>query len=201
MPGKPRDELHKGTPIRAFRTVGQWRQWLARNHATCPALWVKLAKKDGGATTISYVEARDHALAFGWVDGLKNALDERYYAIRFTPRTRRSVWSKINRDVAERLIASGEMEAPGLAQVEAARADGRWANAYAGAATIEVHPDLARALAANPAARRFFATISSANRFAILYRVHEAKRPDTRARRIDTFVAMLARGDVPHPER
>ncbi|MCA9711399.1 MAG: YdeI/OmpD-associated family protein [Myxococcales bacterium] len=194
-------ELHKGLPIAGFETVRQWRAWLRRNHDGCEGLWVRLAKKGAGVRSIGYEEARDHAIAYGWIDGLKNALDERYYAIRFTPRRKRSKWSQINRDIAERLIASGEMEAPGLAQVEAARRDGRWEAAYAGAATIEVHPELERALKANAAARKFFVTVSRANRYAILLQVHEAKRPETRARRIEKFVGMLARGEVPYPDR
>ena len=129
------------------------------------------------------------------------ALGLKYYTIRFTPRRARSKWSQINRDVVEKLIAAGEMAPAGLAQVEAAKRDGRWDAAYAGPAKMEVHPDLARALEANRAAREFFATVSSANRFAILYRVQDAKRPETRARRIAQFVDMLARGEVPHPDR
>jgi uncharacterized protein YdeI (YjbR/CyaY-like superfamily) len=164
-------------------------------------LWVKLAKKNAGIESISYEEARDHAIAFGWIDGLKNALDDQFYTIRFTPRRKRSKWSKINRQVVEQLIASGHMEAPGLVQVEAARADGRWDAAYAGAATIEIHPDLQVALAANSVVKKNFARLSSANRFAILYSVLDAKRPETRARRIANFVAMLSRGEVPHPDR
>ncbi len=192
-------EVHKGLPIQGFASVQTWRKWLANNHDRCDGLWVKLAKKDTGIRSISYEEARDHAIAFGWIDGLKNAIDDRFYAIRVTPRRKRSKWSKINREVVERLIASGEMEAAGLAQVEAARADGRWDAAYAGAATIEMHPDLKTALAANPIAKKNFAQLSSANRFAILYGVLDAKRTETRARRIAKFVAMLKEGEVPHP--
>ncbi len=185
-------QLHKGLPILGFASVRQWRTWLRTNHDECEGLWVKLAKKGSEIRSITYEEARDHAIAYGWIDGLKNALDDQFYAIRFTPRRKRSKWSEINREVAERLIASGAMAAPGLEQVEAARQEGRWDSAYAGAATIEMHPELEHALKANPAARRFFATVSGANRYAILYRVRDAKRPETRARRIQKFVAMLA---------
>ena len=132
---------------------------------------------------------------------MRNTIDAHFYAIRFTPRKKRSKWSQINCAVAERLVASGEMTAAGLAQVEAAKQDGRWDAAYAGAATIEVHPDLLRALKANPVAKTFFATVNSANRFAILHQVQDAKRPETRARRIEKFVAMLARGETLHPDR
>jgi uncharacterized protein YdeI (YjbR/CyaY-like superfamily) len=194
-------EAHKGLPLLGFAAVLLWRSWLRRNHDKCDGLWVKLAKKDSGVRSISYEEARDSAIAYGWIDGLRNALDERYYAIRFTPRRKRSKWSQINREVAERLIESGEMTTAGLSEVEAARGDGRWASAYAGARTMEMHPELQRALKANVAAERFFGTVSGANRFAILYNVHDAKRPETRARRIEMFVAMLTRGEVPHPDR
>jgi uncharacterized protein YdeI (YjbR/CyaY-like superfamily) len=189
---------YKGLPILLFATTGQWRAWLARNHDKCDGLWVRLAKKDSTTRCISYIEARDHAIAYGWIDGLKNAIDQEFYAIRFTPRRKRSPWSKINREVAQQLIAAGTMAPPGILQVEAAKADGRWEAAYAGSATIEVHPELQSALAKNPKAGKFFATISAANRFSILYRVNEAKRPDTRERRIEKFIAMLLRGEVPH---
>ncbi len=195
------EEQYRGSPLRAFATVQHWRAWLERHHDQCKALWVKLAKKGSDVRSISYEEARDHAIAFGWIDGLKNALDDRFYVIRFTPRSKRSKWSKVNREVAEQLIAARQMSAPGLEQVEAARQDGRWAAAYSGAATIEMHPDLEQALKANPAAQRFFATVKGANRYSILYRVQDAKRPQTRARRIETLVAMLERGEVPHPGR
>ncbi|MCA9577396.1 MAG: YdeI/OmpD-associated family protein [Sandaracinaceae bacterium] len=202
MPRKKTDEeQHEGAPMRAFATVRDWRAWLSRHHEAGETLWVKFAKKGSGLPSITYEEARDHAIAFGWIDGLKHGLDEQYYTIRFTPRRARSKWSQINRDVVEKLIAAGEMAPAGLAQVEAAKRDGRWDAAYAGPAKMEVHPDLARALEANRAAREFFATVSSANRFAILYRVQDAKRPETRARRIAQFVDMLARGEVPHPDR
>jgi uncharacterized protein YdeI (YjbR/CyaY-like superfamily) len=196
------EPLHNGLPILAFPTEEHWRQWLRRNHEQCEeGLWVKLAKKGAGVDSISYEQARDAALAHGWIDGLKAAFDTQFYGIRFTPRRSRSKWSKINCEIAEKLIAAGEMTAAGLAQVQAARKDGRWDAAYAGAATIELHPELERALQANPAARKFFATVSAANRYAVLYNVQDAKRPETRARRIEKFVAMLARGEVVHPER
>lgn len=182
--------------MRAFASVAQWRAWLADNHDDAEVLWVKLAKKKSGLVSISYEEARDHAIAFGWIDGLKHSLDELCYTIRFTPRKKRSKWSKINCDVAEELIASGLMMPAGLKQVEAAREDGRWDAAYPGSSTIEVPPDLAAALQAKPEAERFFATVSRSQRFAILFRVHDAKRAETRARRIENFVAMLARGET-----
>jgi uncharacterized protein YdeI (YjbR/CyaY-like superfamily) len=190
-------QMHKGLPILLFSSVDKWRAWLARSHESSGGLWVRLAKKGASTSSISYIEARDQAIAYGWIDGLKNAIDEEFYAVRFTPRRKRSVWSKINREVSERLILAGEMTPAGLREVEAARADGRWENAYAGSATMEIHPELEGALAKSPAAKKFFATISAKSRFAILYRVHEAKRPETRERRIKMFIEMLLRGEVP----
>jgi len=197
---KPSDttQQHKGLSILLFATVRQWRDWLAQNQDSFDGLWVRLAKKDSTIRCISYIEARDHAIAYGWIDGLRNAIDQEFYAIRFTPRRKRSKWSKINREVSERLIAAGEMTPAGIREVEAAKADGRWEAAYAGQATMEIHPELKQALAENPAAKAFFATISAANRFSILYRVSEAKRPETRERRIEKFIAMLLRGEAPH---
>ncbi len=191
-------QTHKGLPILLFSTVREWRAWLAKNHESSDGLWVRLAKKGAATRSISYAEARDHAIAYGWIDGLKNAIDEESYAIRVTPRRKRSPWSKINREVAQQLISAGEMTPAGLREIEAAKADGRWESAYAGQATMEIHPELERALAKNPAAKKFFASISAANRFSIMYRVHEAKRPETRTRRIEKFIAMLLRGEVPH---
>lgn len=180
-----------------FATVQKWRAWLARNHDRCDGLWLRLAKKDSTTPCISYIEARDHAIAYGWIDGLKNAVDQEFHAIRFTPRRKRSKWSKINCAVSERLIAEGQMAPPGMLEVEAAKADGRWEAAYAGPATIKVHPELQRALTKTPAAKKFFATISAASRYTILYQVNEAKRPETRERRIEKFIALLLRGEVP----
>lgn len=137
----------------------------------------------------------------GWIDGLKNARDETWYLLRFTPRTRRSKWSKINREIVEQLMAAGAMHPAGLAQVDAARADGRWDDAYDPPSRIEPHPDFVKALEGSPRARRFFATVSGANRYAVLYRVHDAKRESTRARRIAELVAMLERGEVLYPDR
>ncbi len=189
--------MHKGLPIFGFSTVRRWETWLGKRHDTCEGIWVKLAKKGAAVSSITYEQARDVAIAYGWIDGLKNAIDESFFAIRFTPRRPRSKWSRINRRVAEELIASGRMKPPGLAQVEAARKDGRWEAAYPGARDIEVHPDLLLALRDNAPARKFFAQVKGAARYAILLRVLEAKRPETRARRIEQFVAMLARGELP----
>jgi uncharacterized protein YdeI (YjbR/CyaY-like superfamily) len=154
-----------------------------------------------GRARLTYVTALEAALAWGWIDGQKRALDAGAWLQRFTPRAPRSGWSKINRAKAEALIAAGRMAAPGLAEVERARRDGRWDRAYDGARTAAVPPDLARALACDAKARAFFETLDGANRYAILYRVQTAKRPETRARRIKTFVEMCARQEKLHPPR
>jgi uncharacterized protein YdeI (YjbR/CyaY-like superfamily) len=191
----PPDDL----PALAFGSPQSWRDWLAKHHQTSSGLWLKIAKKDAGTPTISYAEAIDCALCYGWIDGQKGKLDDEYWLQRFTPRKSRSRWSKINREKAERLIAEGGMQPAGLREVEAARADGRWDAAYEGQATAAVPPDLARELDLNPVAKEFFATLSSANRYAILYRIQDAKRPQTRADRIAKYIAMLNEHKTIHP--
>jgi uncharacterized protein YdeI (YjbR/CyaY-like superfamily) len=180
---------HAGLPVISFATVPECRAWFAENHGQRRGIWLKIAKA-GGARTVSYAEALEVALCFGWIDGQKKAWDERYWLQRFTPRGPRSKWSQINREKAEDLIAAGAMHEAGMAEVERARADGRWDAAYASAKSATVPDDLAAALAADPEAAAFFATLSGVNRYAILYRIHDAKRPETRARRIEKFVAM-----------
>jgi uncharacterized protein YdeI (YjbR/CyaY-like superfamily) len=181
-------------PVLELADRDAWAAWLAAEHDSAPGVWLKIAKAGGGAETVSYPEALDVALCHGWIDGQKRPLDERFWLQRFTPRKARSRWSKRNRARAEQLIASGEMAPAGLREVERARADGRWEAAYDSHATATVPPDLQAALDEHPAASEFFAGLDSANRYAILYRIQEARRPETRARRIATFVAMLAEG-------
>lgn len=185
---------------RAFPTAVAWQDWLEEHHATAAGLWLKLAKRGAGEATLSYADALETAICFGWIDAQTRGLDQQYWLKRFTPRRPGSKWSRINTQKAEALIASGRMRPPGLAEVEQARADGRWAAAYAGAATIEVPADLAAALAAEPAAAAFFATLNSANRYAILYRLTTLKRADSRARKIARYVQMLADGKTLHPQ-
>jgi uncharacterized protein YdeI (YjbR/CyaY-like superfamily) len=187
-------------PIMSFTSQDEWETWLADQHATSPGLWLKIAKKDSGVRTVSYQEALEVALCFGWIDGQKGGLDEVHWRQRFTPRKARSRWSRINRDKAQALIDAGRMHPAGLREVELAKADGRWDVAYEGQRTITVPPDLAEALAGNEEALAFFATLNSANRYAVLYRINDAKRPETRARRIATYVAMLADGKTLHPQ-
>jgi uncharacterized protein YdeI (YjbR/CyaY-like superfamily) len=183
----------------AFPTAAAWRAWLADHHASASGLWLMIAKKSAADGTLSYAEALDEALCFGWIDAQKRGLDDDYWLQRFTPRKRGSRWSKINTQKAEALIAGGRMQRAGLAEVESARADGRWAAAYAGSASITVPEDLAAALAANRAAADFFETLDSQNRYAILYRIGTVKRPETRTRKIAQYVEMLAEHKKLHP--
>src|SRR5687767_4900287 len=192
-------EERKGLPVRAFPDQQQWEDWLAANHDSSTGLWLKLAKKASAIKTVSYAEAVEVALCQGWIDGQVLPYDESFWLQRFTPRGRRSKWSQINCARAERLIEAGRMQPAGRAAIEAARQDGRWENSYAPPSTATVPPDLQAALDANPAAADFFATLSKTNRFAVLYRIQDAKRPETRARRIQQYVEMLARQEKIHP--
>ena len=185
-------------PTRAFRSASAFRTWLEREHDRSDGLWLKIAKKGTGVKSVTYAEALDVSLCFGWIDGQKARLDETWFLQRFTPRRARSSWSKINCDKVAQLMEMGLMEPAGLEQVERAKADGRWDAAYQGSRSITVPDDFQAALDANPAARDAFATISRANRYAFLYRIHEAKRPQTRASRIEKFVSMLAVGETLH---
>jgi uncharacterized protein YdeI (YjbR/CyaY-like superfamily) len=188
------DEL----PIVSFASPAEFEAWLDESHADSAGLWLKIAKKGSGVESVTYAEALELALCYGWIDSQKRALDEKHFLQRFTPRRPRGKWSRINRDAAEKLIAAGRMRPAGLAEVEAAQADGRWEAAYAGQRTATVPEDLRRELAASPAAGEFFAELDSANRYAIVYRLNEAKKPETRERRLRKFVAMLERGEKLH---
>jgi uncharacterized protein YdeI (YjbR/CyaY-like superfamily) len=187
-----------GLPQLSFTSEADWESWLSDHHAASEGVWVKIAKKDAGIESVRYPEVLEVALCFGWIDGRRAALDERYFLQRFTPRRPRSRWSQNNRRTAERLIAQGRMRPAGRAEVERARADGRWEAAYAGQKTITVPADLRRALEASPRAKAFFAELSSQNRYAILFRLHDARRPETRARRLEKFLAMLEAGETLH---
>jgi uncharacterized protein YdeI (YjbR/CyaY-like superfamily) len=187
-------------PVTAFPSQDAWEAWLAENHEDSAGVWLKIAKRGSGAETVSYSEALEVALCFGWIDGQKGALDGTHWVQRFTPRKPKSRWSRINREKAADLIAAGRMRPAGLREVDKAKADGRWDAAYHGQRTMTVPPDLELALGGNDTARAFFATLNSANRYAILYRIQDAKRPETRARRIATYVAMLAEHKTIHPQ-
>ena len=186
-------------PVLSFPSRAAFETWLAGNHQSAPGLWLKIARKESGHTTVDYAQALEVALCYGWIDGQKDKFDEEYWLQRFTPRGPRSKWSKINRDKTEALVASGAMRPAGQAQIDAARADGRWDAAYAGAKSATIPEDLAAALAANPAAYAFFGTLDSRNRYAILYRVQDAKKPETRARRVAQYVEMLVEGRKIYP--
>jgi uncharacterized protein YdeI (YjbR/CyaY-like superfamily) len=178
-----------------------WRKWLGRHHAESTGVWLVLAKKGTTQpTSLTYDQALEDALCHGWIDGQVGRRDDATYRQRFTPRRPRSAWSKRNVGIAERLLDEGRMHAAGIDEVERAKADGRWESAYAGSASIEVPPDLVEALAAEPKAEAMFEQLSRQNRYAILYRVTTAKRADTRARRIEQLVGMLARGETIHPQ-
>jgi uncharacterized protein YdeI (YjbR/CyaY-like superfamily) len=188
-------------PVVGFGDPGAWESWLAEQHALSPGVWLKIAKKGSGAPGVSYPEALEVALCYGWIDGQKGTLDDEYWLQRFTRRRPGGRWSKINTDKAAELIEAGRMQPAGMREVELAREDGRWDAAYAGQRTAGVPEDLERELAGNDAARAFFATLSSVNRYAILHRIGDAKRPETRAKRIAKYVAMLAAHETIHPQR
>ena len=189
-------ESRKGLPILAFADSAALEAWLAEQPAYGGGIWLKLAKKGSGIGSVSQKEAVEAGLCFGWIDGLLNPYDERFYLIRFTPRRPRSKWSQINVEKAEALIEAGRMRPAGLAEVEAAKADGRWADAYPPHSRAEPPPDLQAALDASPKAAAFFATLKGANRYGLIYRVLDAKKPETRAKRIAGFVAMLEREET-----
>jgi uncharacterized protein YdeI (YjbR/CyaY-like superfamily) len=191
----------KDLPVLAFATTRAWSEWLGAHHASSRGLWLKIAKKGAGVASVTYAEALDVALAWGWIDGQKAALNDVWWLQRFTPRTAKSPWSKINRAKVEALIAAETMETPGLAELERAKRDGRWERAYDGARSSRLPADLVAAFARNARARAFFETLDGANRYAILYRVQTAKKPQTRAERITRFVALCARHETIHARR
>jgi uncharacterized protein YdeI (YjbR/CyaY-like superfamily) len=193
VPAKEKPEL-------LLRDADAWRDWLAANAATSDGVWLVLAKKGTTSpTSLRYDEALEEALCHGWIDGQTKSLDAALFRQSFTPRRPRSTWSARNVGIVQRLTDEGRMQPAGIAAVEAAKADGRWALAYGGRATIAVPDELAAALAANPAAQRAFDALDPTNRFAVLFRAGTAARPETRARRVAAVVDMLARGETPHP--
>jgi uncharacterized protein YdeI (YjbR/CyaY-like superfamily) len=186
-------------PTLFFESPQQWEAWLAAEHARADGIWIKMAKKATGIPSVDWPGAVEVALCYGWIDGQRRPLDETYFLQKFTPRRARSPWSKVNIGHVERLTDAGRMQPAGLAEIERAKADGRWARAYEPPSRVTVPPDLQAALDANAKAAAFFATLKGTNRYAVLYRVQDAKRPETRARRIATFVQMLERGETLHP--
>jgi uncharacterized protein YdeI (YjbR/CyaY-like superfamily) len=185
-------------PTLTFEDQAAWEAWLAEQGASAKGIWLKIAKKESGIPSVDYPAALEGALCYGWIDGQKAALDERFWLQKFTPRGPKSGWSKINCDKAEALIAAGRMQPAGLRQVELAKSDGRWESAYASQRSMGVPADLQLELDRHPAAADFFTRLDSANRYAVLYRVTTAKKPETRAARIQKLVAMLERGEKIH---
>jgi uncharacterized protein YdeI (YjbR/CyaY-like superfamily) len=181
-------------PIVEAKDQRAWRRWLEVNHQRVDGVWLKFAKKGSPTPTVSYGEALEEALCFGWIDGQVRRFDEHFYLQRFTPRRARSQWSQNNREKAERLIGEGRMQAAGLAQVEAARGDGRWDAAYPAQSQAAVPDDLQAALDANPRAKRFFETLTGSTRYAFLYRLHNVRAPEARAKRIADYVERLSAG-------
>jgi len=190
-------ELPTDLPIKLFKTEAAWEKWLGAN-SEASGVWLKIAKKDTGATSVSYSQALDVALCHGWIDGLKRSCDAQYFLQRFTPRKAKSLWSKLNIARVEKLVGAGRMHAAGAREVDAAKADGRWAAAYEAASAMEVPPELAGALAKNAKARKAFEALDRTNRYAFCWRVHTAKKPETKLARVEKFIAMLERGEKIH---
>lgn len=195
----PAATRHKGEAVLQFDHQAGWAQWLDQHHAG-KAVWLRHAKKGAPAATVTNPEALEVALCFGWIDGQRNAESEHYYLQRWCPRSPRSPWSRINRDKALGYIQSGHMQPAGLAEIERARADGRWDAAYEPASQARIPPDLQAALDAHPGAAEFFAGVSAQNRYAVLFRIQGAKKPETREKRIRQFAQMLARGETVYPQ-
>ncbi len=186
-------------PIKLFKNPGEWDQWLDKNHATSSGIWMRIAKKGTGITSVSYDQALEVALCYGWIDGQKKSYDESSWRQKFTPRGAKSIWSRINREKAETLTKNGKMKPAGLLAIDSAKQDGRWEGAYDSQGRSTIPDDLQAALDRSPEAKAFFATLNSVNRYAILFRVQTAKKPETRARRIQEFIAMLERHEKVHP--
>jgi uncharacterized protein YdeI (YjbR/CyaY-like superfamily) len=193
MPGDGSDQ------ILSCATDTAWEQWLRREHDRSAGVWLAIARKGSGQSSPSYQQALDVALCWGWIDAQKRALDDTHWLQRFTPRTSSSRWSLVNTRHVGRLTAEGPMQPPGLREVERARADGRWAGAYSPQSSADIPEDLARSLAASPAASAFFAALDGRNRYAVLHRIESAKKPQTRTQRIEKFVAMLQAGEKIYP--
>ncbi|WP_432721847.1 YdeI/OmpD-associated family protein [Jeongeupia wiesaeckerbachi] len=182
-----------------FATQSEWEAWLEHNGSTAPGVWLRLAKKAAEQPTVTYAQALESALCYGWIDGQKQAENEHYWLQRFTHRTAKSIWSKINKAKAEALMAAGRMHPGGLLEIERAKQDGRWDAAYSSASNSTVPEDLQQALDANPKAKAFFASLDSQNRYAILFRIQNVKKAETRVKKIAQFVEMLGNGEKLHP--
>jgi uncharacterized protein YdeI (YjbR/CyaY-like superfamily) len=186
-------------PLKSFATSRAFETWLSRQHAKADGIRIKIAKKASGIRSIDYAQALEVALCYGWIDGQSKSIDETWYWQRFTPRRARSSWSKRNREIVARLVAEGRMQPAGQAEIDRAKSDGRWEAAYDSPANAKVPEDLALALKKLPKAARFFASLDAQNRYAILHRLMTAKKPETRAKRLASFVEMLREGRKLHP--
>jgi len=183
----------------SFNNQRAWERWLQAKHLSSPGIWLRLARKGSRRSSVTHAEALDSALCYGWIDGQIRSQSAETWLVKFTPRSPRSIWSKINRKKALALVRTGRMRAAGLAEIQRAKKDGRWGRAYDSPRTATVPPDFEAALARNPHAKAFFAALESRNRYAILWRLQTAKKAETRARRIVGFVSMLERGEKLHP--
>ncbi|QGZ59802.1 YdeI/OmpD-associated family protein [Paraburkholderia acidiphila] len=186
-------------PRLTFLDQSEWENWLTQNGGTSSGVWLRLAKKGAGQSTLTYEQALESALCHGWIDGQKQTESEEYWLQRFTRRSAKSIWSRLNKDRAEALIAAGRMHPSGMREIDKAKADGRWEAAYPSASHSVVPDDLQAALDSNPEASAFFATLNGRNRYAILFRLQNAKKPATRTRKIEEFIGMLNRGETIHP--
>lgn len=188
----------RDTPMR-FESAAEWAEWLATHCASSTGVWLRLAKRGAGQLSVSYAEALEVALCYGWIDGQKKGDSEHYWLQRFTPRSAKSLWSKINREKALKLIQEGRMQTAGLKEIERAKSDGRWEAAYDSSSVATVPSDLQAALDANKRAKSFFATLDARNRYAVLFRLQTAKKAETRAKRLAQFIEMLSRHEKLHP--
>jgi len=193
-------ETHKDLEVLCLPDFASWLKWLAKHHSQEEGIWIKFAKKGSGLKSITYVEAREGGIMYGWIDGLKNGLDESFYLTKFTPRRKRSLWSKINRGIANDLIERNQMKPSGMAEVNAAKKDGRWDAAYDSQSMMTIPSELEKLLQNNKQAKEFFESISKANRYAFLFRIHNSKRPETKQRHIEKTMEMLSSGKVYHPK-
>lgn len=195
----PKIKRHKQLEVHLFPDKKSWMKWLSKNFGKEEGIWIKLGKKKSGVASITYEEGREGAIIYGWIDGLINACDDKHYLTKFTPRRRRSNWSKINRKIAEDLIISKKMKPSGLAQVKAAKSDGRWEAAYDSPKTIKAPTALLKLIESNETALANYENLSSANRYAFLYRIQNAKREQTKIKHINIAYEMLKKGEVYHP--
>jgi uncharacterized protein YdeI (YjbR/CyaY-like superfamily) len=192
--------IHDDYPVKLFKTATAFEEWLNKNHKKADGLWMKIAKANTGIKSIAFPEALDIALCYGWIDGLRRGLDEQYYVQKFTPRRNKSVWSVINKNKVAQLIKDGRMKEAGLAAIEEAKKNGKWDNAYHSPANAQVPDDLQKALNKNKKAKAFFEKLSSQNRFALIYRLHQVKREETKKKKIEEYIRMLEEGKTIYPQ-